>query len=146
MSKNTTIEFFDGLLPGKVMLLRFSEPVAGGPAALPQLDRAGLRALHHGAEPGAKPGDHGDGLGVGLRLARGCGSAAGAGHAAAARVRGDWLEPWFGLRLAGTHRIDRCDLRGQPASAVCQHRPGTDFLHAHLAGLACGPESPYLRD
>ena len=31
-------------------------------------------------------------------------------------------------------------------AAVCQHGSGTSFLHAGLAGLACGAESSYLRD
>ena len=47
----------------------------------------------------------------------------------------------LGFRLAGAHRVDCCDLCGQPAAAVCQHGIGADQLHAVLVGLACSLKS-----
>ena len=84
--------------------------------------------------------------GLGYGWPGGAGLAGGVAHLAAARCCGNRPQLGLGLRLAGAHRVDRCDLRGEPAAAVCQHGAGTNQLHAVLVGLACCLKSPYLRD
>ena len=74
------------------------------------------------------------------------GLAIGAGDTAASGFCCDGPQPRTGLRFARAHRVDRCDFCGQLAVAVCQHGLGSVVVYADLAGLACGLESPYLRD
>ena len=126
--------------------VRFPQSASGGALAQSKFDRAGFGDLHHCPQPSSEPGHHVDGCSAGVRLAGRGWSCVGAGDPAAAGVCSHSPQPRSGLRTAGSHRADRCDLRGQSSAVVREHGLGSAVVHALLAGLACGPESPYLRD